>query len=120
MAKISVYNPKTTPVIYGNGYTIGGLEWATVEENLVEEYIQANRLIVPRPSVNETPAPATEEVLIDNSLEQETDVSSDTQSQDEVTENSTKDAPSDATDESNKPATIRKSRRRKPTTTEME
>ncbi len=120
MAKISVYNPKTTPVIYGNGYTIGGLEWATVEENLVEEYIQIGRLILSQQSADKTPTPAAEEVLIDNSLEQETDVSSDTPSTNEVTENSTQDAPSDATKEPKKPDTIRKSRRRKPTTTEME
>ncbi len=120
MGMISVYNPKPFPVIYGNGYTIGGLEWANVDEELVHDHLQAKRLIIPkgRKTKIEQVEENKEETSIGDSSEPQTDVSSDTASQNEAAENSDGDAPSDAPDEPEKPATIRKSRRRKRTTTE--
>lgn len=123
MGYISVYNPKPFPVVYGNGYTIGGLEWANVDEDLVQDFLASKRLIIPTtrtPAKIEPVEEKPKETSIGDSSEPQTDVSSDTASQNEAAENSTGDAPSDAPDEQEKPATIRKSRRRKRTTTERE
>lgn len=123
MAFISVYNPKPFPVIYGNGQTIGGLEWATVDEDLVQDYLATKRLIIPNTVVQPQIDPVeenAEETSIGDSSEEETDVSSDAASDSEVVEDMVDDAPSDAPAEPEKPATIRKSRRRKRTTTERE
>ena len=122
MAHIEVYNPKAVPVIYGDGQTIGGLEWATVEEGLVQDHLANKHLIIPKTNVveSEPNTETIEEVSIDDSTEAETDVSSDLANEQEVVEESDKDAPSDAPPVTEEPATIRKSRRRKRTTTERE
>ena len=124
MANVEVYNPKAVPVVYGNGRTIGGLEWAVVDEDLVSEFLADKRLIVakPRPYMpeEEVVVEIVQESSIDDSSAGETDVSSDTAIQQDVAEDSEQDAPSDAPLVAEETATIRKSRRRKRTTTERE
>lgn len=124
MANVEVYNPKAVPVVYGDGRTIGGLEWAVVDEDLISEFLADKRLIVakPRPHMpqEEIVVEIVQESSIDDSSLGETDVSSDTASQQDVAEDSEQDAPSDAPLVTEEPATIRKSRRRKRTTTERE
>lgn len=123
MAQIEVYNPRAVPVIYGDGQTIGGLEWAMVEEELVQGHLEDGALIIPQhvPAIESEPISETpEEVSIDDSSEDETDVSSDLANEEDVAEDSDEDAPSDAPTTDEETATIRKSRRRKRTATERE
>jgi hypothetical protein len=135
---VRVYNPRLSPVVYGNGQTIGGLEWADVNYDLVHEFISFGDLIVAKdqPPIQETapepideiqdPAPAeeVENILVENSIDdssvEETEVPSVDVSSDEVADVSVDDAPSDEAETIEKPATIKKPRRRKTTTTEKE
>lgn len=132
MTTIEVYNPKPSPIIYGDGKTIGGLEWVTVEQEDVQGLIDANELIVNRPEIyveesipepQEDLAPETEtfdKSLADDTHIDETAVSSDEVIQNEVVEVIVEDALSDATETDEKSATIRKTRRSKTTATERE
>lgn len=127
MTAIEVYNPKPSPIIYGDGKTIGGLEWMTVNSEDVQDLIDSNQLIVERPESHiEVPVPTVETVLeedieisdkssADDTSNDETAVSSD-----EVVEVIVEDAPSDATETNEKSATIKKTRRSKSTATERE
>lgn len=125
MTAIDVYNPQPYPVVYGDGKTIGGLEWVTVDSEDVQEFIDTKRLITTKPKIHD-PIPdeelvdSLEESSIDDSYVQEIDVSSDEVSQNEAVNDEVDDAPSDATETEEETATIRKSRRRKRTTTERE
>jgi hypothetical protein len=121
MTTVRVYNPRLYPVVYGNGQTIGGFEWAEVDFDLVHEFIESGDLIVKgakQPVA--VPEKTLDEISIDDSSVEQTEVLSDDVSHDEVVKSSEKDAPSDVTKTSERPATISKPRRRKTTTTERE
>jgi hypothetical protein len=122
MAQIEVYNPKVAPVIYGDGQTIGGLEWAFVEEELVLDHLSENNLILVDRNAspeNDQTQENTEEVSTDDSSIEESEVSSDLENKSDVAEDSVDDAPSDAPTTTEEAATISKPRRKR-TTTERE
>ena len=121
MALVSVYNTGVNPVIYGDGQTIAGLSWQSVEQELVQEYLDERVLILVkdrgarfRPVVEQENQP--EATLPDNSEAVETDVPFEAPeevlaSAQEHEEVSTVDTPPNTP----KPATMRKTRRRKTT-----
>lgn len=93
MATVRVFNPSSTPVVYGRGKTIGGNEWQSVKAADVQQFIDNGSLIVTSapaeaPAVVEPEAPADEPVA--------------------------EDAVIDDTSNDDEPATISTSRRRKP------
>lgn len=125
MSSIEVYNTTNNPIIYGDGKTIAGLEWVVVEENQVRAFIDEGTLRVrtkPRyapvisPVVDQTPEPepktsvedssATESVVPSNTAEETTPA--------ETTE-TVAESPVDTAATKDKPATMRKTRRRKTT-----
>lgn len=123
MANISVYNTGITPVIVGDGRTIGGMEWAVVSEEEAAEHLAIGVLITGTPMQLPDPEPVVDPVIeepvelpsIDDSNDEETAVSSEaaTEVQDDE-ETSVDDVPSVEEPEIEPtPTTIRRSRRRK-------
>ncbi len=124
MSLIRVYNPTTTPCVYGDAQSIGGFEFAVEERELVQSLIDAGELIEKvwvEPIAQDTDVDDAPDELADTEdlPSEETEVSFD-ESVEELNEEQTEDTfEGSAFDEqTNEPTTdtIRKSRRRRPLT----
>lgn len=134
MAVVHVYNTGVNPVIYDDGKTIGGLEWHSVEQELVQEYLDAGILItkqnrvepsaiIPEPVLEapaEIPSESPETVAADNSEAVETNVVSETEEVPAEVVESGEVSTVDAPPETPSPATMRKTRQRKTAKPEKE
>jgi hypothetical protein len=127
MAMVKVYNGKPTPVVYGNGITLGGFSGVVVDEDLVSKHIKSGRLILQSEPEDEQAPEAepvaevpseieevVEEVVVDDGPADDAPLDSD-QVEDEAESDDTGDdvaveEPSEIEDA----ATIKKPRRRKP------
>lgn len=47
MQKVLVYNPTQTPAIYGDGQSLGGMEWLEVPIRYVDELLADGCILVP-------------------------------------------------------------------------
>lgn len=121
MPLVEVYNTTNSPVIYGDGKTIAGLEWVTVEEDEVRQHIDNGTLIFRR-NRNQVLAAAEQELAVEipaeDSSEPETVVPSNTADETTPGEESETvvELPVDTAATKAKPDTMRKTRRRKTTT----
>jgi hypothetical protein len=124
MSLIRVYNPTTTPCVYGDAQSIGGFEFAVEERELVQSLIDAGELIEKvwvEPIAQDVDADDAPDELADTEdlPSDETEVSFD-ESVEELNEEQIEDTfEGSAFDEqTNEPTTdtIRKSRRRRPLT----
>jgi hypothetical protein len=102
MQTVLVYNPTTTPAVYGDGQTLGGMEWLEVGVRYVDELLEGGCILVPDEG---TPPVDSDASLADDVFLASDEVPSDPE--DTVAEES--DDP--VTDD--EPATISKPRRRK-------
>jgi hypothetical protein len=129
MALMQVYNTTNTPVVYGDGKIVGGLEWAIVDDALVQAELENRTLIIrdkPRnsrftePVVEIAPESTwvpTPEIAAEDSSEPEIVVPSNTAEEEtpEPAVESVVESPVDTAATPAKPATMRKTRRRKTT-----
>jgi hypothetical protein len=121
MAVVRVYNGKSTPVVYGNGRTLGGFTGMEVEEDLVRKHIESGRLFVQSDvevePVAEVPSEieeTVEETAVDDGPVDDAPLDSD-QVEDEAESGDTDDdAAVEEPSEIEDAATIKKPRRRKP------
>jgi hypothetical protein len=124
MSLIRVYNPTTTPCVYGDAQSIGGFEFAVEERELVQDLLDAGELIEKvwvEPAAQVIDAVDTSDELdeTEDLSSEETEVSFD-ESVEELSEDQTEDTfEGSAFDEQTNESTtdtIRKSRRRRPLT----
>lgn len=110
MARMHVYNPSNSPVVYGDGQTIGGLEWHDIETRFAQPLVDAGVLIsksVPAPVVVEPEPEVIETPSSDDSFGEPLEVPS-------GLEDDTDDVESDDPQTEDETDTISKPRRRKP------
>ena len=93
MALVTVFNPGTGPVIYGDGKSIGGSEWLEVEQDEVQSLLDENLLLITKETASS----------IDDGKSDDSPV-------DSISVESVPDAPETVVT----PATISKPRQRKP------
>lgn len=73
MRKVLVYNPSSSPAVYGDGRIIGGQEWQEIELKHVDEVLAAGCILIPEegePVIDPQPS------LIDDSFPADDAVSS--------------------------------------------
>lgn len=113
MTQVRVFNPKNSPVAIGGGRTIGGAEHQMVDlDDAVQSLIDSGELILKKNKVQ--PAVVVEEPVIEDSPDDESDVSS-VEATEETASGSETDEPTSVDKPVSKPtpATISKNRRRK-------
>jgi len=89
---VLVYNPMTTPAVYGDGQTLGGMEWLEVSVRYVDELVEGGCILVPEegtPPVDTDPSLADDVFLASDEVSSEPDEEGAGDSDDPATEDGT-------------------------------